>query len=156
MLTPRSANKKSIMKAIRKIIVLLTLLQASGCHENEMSEKGKDVKLLTETPWSHSVVTHATDGDLSDQYESFAIAFTKNPADGFEGTFVISNGGYAFPENSGKWKFNDDLDRIIFDSGRELSYQLVEGILSLDFTVSAPGGRVSGLSGHFVFELKPL
>jgi len=144
------------MKAVSKLIVLLALLQAVGCHENEISEKGKDSELLTESPWSHSVVTHATDGDLSAQYESFAISFTPNPADGFEGTFVISNGGYAFPENAGKWKFNDDLDRIIFDSGRELSYQLDQGNLKLDFTVSPPGGRVGGLSGHFVFELKPL
>ena len=56
----------------------------------------------------------------------------------------------------GKWKFNEHLDIIIFDSGREISYQVDESTLHLDLNVDTPGGRTNGLSGHFVFDLKPL
>lgn len=133
----------------------LTFLLIS-CNDEETNTKFQDVKFLTGSTWSHADVQHATDGDLSGQYENFAISFTKNTADGYEGTFIIANGGYAFPENTGKWKLNDDLDKIIFDSGRELQYDVEQTTLHLEFTVDAPGGRVSGLSGQFIFDLKPL
>ena len=127
-----------------------------SCNDDDANPKSQELRLLTASPWSHALVTHPTDGDLSDQYETFAISFSKNVEDGYDGTFIISNGGYAFPENTGKWRFNDSFDQIILDSGRELNYQLDESTLQLDFNVDAPGGRISGLSGHFVFDLTPL
>jgi hypothetical protein len=102
------------------------------------------------------VVTHGTDGDLSEQYADFVIGFSKTTASGFDGTFVVSNGGYAFPEDAGNWKFNDALTAIIIDSGRELEFELSKDNLILDFTVAPSGGRVDGISGQFTFELQPL
>ena len=131
-------------------------MQMFACDDDNVNPKSQDVQLITATPWSHALVTHSTDGDLSDQYENFVISFSKKSEDGYEGTYIISNGGHAFPENTGKWKFHDDLDRIVFDSGRQIQYDVSEDTLHLDFTVSAPGGRTNGLTGHFVFDLKPL
>jgi hypothetical protein len=147
---------KTIMKNILKISALLLVLQATSCDDNEVSPKSQEVNLLTASPWSHSTVIHATDGDLSEQYRNFVISFTNAPSSPFEGNFVVSNGGHAFPETTGKWKLNDDLTLIIFDSGRELNYDIDNNTLHLDFTVAPIGGRVAGLSGHFTFELKPL
>ena len=136
--------------------MLIGLVQMFGCDDDNASPKSQDVQLITATPWSHASVMNSTDGDLSDQYKNFVISFTKKPENGFEGTYIISNGGYAFPENTGKWKFHDDLDRIVFDSGRQIQYDVDKETLHFDFTVSASGGRVDGLSGHFIFDLKPL
>jgi hypothetical protein len=144
------------MKKILTLTMLMALAQMFACDDDNVNPKSQDVQLITATPWSHASVIHASDGDLSDQYENFAISFSKKSENGYEGTYIISNGGYAFPENTGLWKFHDDLDRIVFDSGRQIQYDVDENTLHLDFTVSAPGGRTNGLSGHFVFDLKPL
>jgi hypothetical protein len=143
------------MKKILTLTILIGLAQMFAC-DDDMNPKSQDVQLITATPWSHASVIHSTDGDLSDQYKNFAISFSKKSEDGYEGSYIISNGGYAFPENTGKWKFHEDLDRIVFDSGRQIQYDINDDILHLDFTVSAPGGRTNGLSGHFIFDLKPL
>jgi len=137
------------------LLALVSLLVSCNNDDN-VNPKSQEIVLIAATPWSHAEVVHATDGDLSDQYKNFAISFTKKAEDGYDGTFLISNGGYAFPENTGKWKFNDELNAIILDSGREIQYDVKEDALHLDFTVAAPGGRINGLSGHFVFDLKPL
>ena len=137
--------------------MLIGLAQMFAC-DDEVNPRSQDVQLITATPWSHASVINSTDGDLSDQYKNFVISFTNKAENGYEGTYVISNGGYAFPENTGKWKFHDELEnKIVFESGRQIQYDVTKESFQLDFTVAPPpGGRVDGLSGHFVFDLKPL
>jgi hypothetical protein len=145
------------MKNIITIVALGIILQFSACSEDEkVAPRTGTIDKLAETPWGDARVTHA-DGDLSAQYQYFAIAFTKQSSGAFDGQFVISNGGHAFPETSGRWRFNAELTQIIFDSGTTIDYQLNETSLTLDFTTPPPsGGRVKGLGGHFIFELKRL
>lgn len=145
------------MKKILTLLTFVSMLSVISCKDdNEPSKQDVNTKMLTASPWGNAQVTHTPDGDLSDQYTDFAIVFTSNASNGFDGTFVVSNGGYAFSENAGKWKFNNDFTKIIFDSEKELTIELDEDHLQLDFVVPAPGGKVSGLSGHFVFTLQPL
>lgn len=148
------------MKSLLKITsMLFVLLQLSGCGDdgNEKSKRELAIDMLTQSSWGHAQVTNTPDGDLSDQYENFVIAFSNNASGEFDGTYIISNGGYAFTENAGKWKLSDARDKITLDSGKEMDIQLEEDHLQLDFTVAAPGGgRAAGLSGHFVFDLQPL
>lgn len=144
------------MKNLFKITPLVILISLASCKDdNGPSKQDIKIEMLTGSSWGHAQVTH-TDGDLSDQYTDFAIVFTGNASDGFDGTFVVSNGGNAFAENSGKWKFNDDMTKITFDSEKELEFEVDEDHLTLDFIVPASGGRMAGLSGHFVFELQPM
>lgn len=145
------------MKNILKAILLLLTIQLAACSSDGGSD-GMDAKtkMLTAAPWGNAQVTHSPDGDLSDQYTDFAIMFTANSSDGFDGTFVVSNGGYAFSENAGRWRFNDDFTKIIFDSEKEMDIELSENHLQLDFIVAPAGGKVAGISGHFVFDLQPL
>lgn len=144
------------MKNLIKLTPLVLLISLASCKDgNEQSKQDTKTKMLTAASWGHAQVTH-TDGDLSDQYTDFAIVFTGNASDGFDGTFIVSNGGYAFEENAGQWKFNDDFTKIIFDSEKELEFELSEDLLTLDFIVPSQGGRAAGVSGHFVFELQPM
>ena len=146
------------MKNILKILTgLLIILQLSSCSEdNGKSKREVKADMLTEAPWGHAQVTHSPDGDLSSQYTNFMIVFSVAKADGFDGNYIISNGGYAFSETIGKWKFNDALDQIILDSGKPMDIQLDADYLQLDFVTTSAGGKMIGLSGHFVFDLQPL
>lgn len=141
------------MKNMFRLTILLALIQLSACSDDKDNGTDAQTKMLTAEPWSHAVVTHS-DGDLSDQYEDFVIVFTDNPSNGFDGTFIVSNGGYAFAETSGQWKFEGS--KIILDSGKEMEFELTENSLQLDFIVPPAGGKVAGISGHFVFDLQPL
>jgi hypothetical protein len=147
--------KSKIMKTFFNVILLLIVFQFSSCKEDSGEESSSQLKMLTATTWANAQVVH-DDGDLSDQYTNFAIAFTDNSSSGFDGTFVVSNGGYAFAENSGRWKFNDDFTQIIFDSGKEMDVELSEEHLRLEFTVATEGGKLNGTSGNFTFDLQPL
>ncbi len=144
------------MKNILKFTALLILLQMSACKDDNESGTDARTKMLTASPWGNAQVTHTPDGDLSDRYADFAIVFTDDASDGFDGTFVVSNGSYAFSENAGKWKFNDDFTQIILDSEKEMDFQLDESHLELNFIVPPAGGRVAGVSGQFTFDLLPL
>ena len=144
------------MKNIIKITALLFALHLSGCSDD--SEKGKQdemTKMLTASGWGHASVTHS-DGDLSDQYTHFSILFTDKKSGSSDGTYFISNGGHAFSETTGTWKFSDDQSQIILDSGKTMDIQLDDTHLQLDFTTGNPAMRTMGLSGHFIFDLQPL
>ena len=145
-----------MMKNILKLMTLGIMILLSGCNDDAPSKQSVKTKLLTSAPWAHAQVTHTTDGDLSNQYTNFAIAFTRNAANGFDGTFLVSNGGFAFSETSGNWKFSDDLAQIILDSGKTIDIQLDKEHLQLDFIVPPVGGKITGVSGHFIFDLQPL
>jgi hypothetical protein len=140
-------------KILNTMFPLLLLVMLVACHSDDAeSAFEKNVNALTSVAWTHPTVTNSADGDLSASYADFAILFTKQEANGFAGTFVISNGGYAFTEVTGRWKFNDALTELQFDSGKTMTFTVDENHLSLDFTVAPPtGGRTDGLSGHFVF-----
>ena len=146
---------KKTMKHILKLSALILLLATACKDDDEPSAKDVKLNMLTVSPWAHAQVTHA-DGDLSSQYTEFVISFSKNSSNGYDGMYVISNGGYAFTEDGGHWKFNANLDQIILDSGKVMDFVLEENHLQLDFNVANPGGRIEGVSGHFVFDLQPL
>lgn len=136
--------------------MLAMIVHLTACDDEPSSEVETKRSLLTTNTWGNPVVTHA-DGNLSNDYNDFVITFTTNPViSGYEGTYIVSNGSHAFGDPSGQWKLNDEQTLIIFDSGREIQFEVSEDRLKLDFTVTDSGGRLSGLSGHFVFELKPL
>lgn len=143
-------------KRILNLLVLSVLIGLSACKDDGPSQQDVMTNMLTANVWANAMVTHEVDGDLTFQYDNFAIQFTNQASDGFSGNFLVSNGGSAFPDVAGKWKFNSDMTHIVFDTGKEMVFELTDNTLELDFTVSATGGRVSGLDGHFIFELTPL
>ncbi len=148
------------MKNIQRILTLgvcLVLVQLAACKNDadEPTAREKAIATLTKASWGHAHVTHS-DGDLSDQYENFVIQFIKAPASGFDGTFIITAGGYAFAETAGRWKFNNGLDQISFDSGKVMAVALTVSDLQLEFYVAAPAAKAMGVSGNFVFNLQPL
>lgn len=143
------------MKHVLNLSAVLIIICLSACKDdsNEISASDKKINLLTAQSWGEATVSH-DDGDLSDQYLNFVIMFSKSPAEESEGTYMIANGSYAFSETIGTWRLSNDLTRIILDSGKEMEFTVSESGLQLAFTV-APSGKTTGVSGHFVFDLKP-
>ena len=145
------------MKNFVYLLPFFVLLMA--CSEDEkdenVSERDKVVNQITESTWVAEDVDHGTDGNLTDQYADFTIAFTKTKSTNFIGEYFVANGSYAFPDTFGKWSLSDDLKTVLFDNGQELAVEFENERMILDFTVSPPGdGRTTGLSGHFTFTLK--
>jgi hypothetical protein len=148
-----------MIKNILQLLFLVVMVQLIACKDDEPSTSDAKVEMLTAQTWGQPTVIHGTDGDLSDQYPDFAITFTNNPSAPFNGSYIVANGGHAFADATGKWKFNDDQTLIILGSGKEIAFELEATRLMLDFTVAeseGSGGRSNGLSGHFTFELKPI
>jgi hypothetical protein len=148
-----------MMKNIKLVSFLLMLAVAAACGDDEpggTDERTKKINALTVSPWVTVSVEHDTDGDLTFQYEDFSISFSKDPAAGAEGDYVVTNGGNAFPVPFGKWSLSDDLKTLSFTSGQELSIEsLTDGSLILNFVVEPnAGGRIEGVSGEFTFTLK--
>jgi hypothetical protein len=142
------------MKTIFNMLAVVMLLQLTACKDDDPNAHDQMINTLTKAPWVAVSVDHATDGDLTFQYEDFSMVFTKAAANSYDGEFYIANGGYAFPDAFGKWSLSDDNKTIIFDNGRELEATFSGDQLTLDFVVPPPtGGRVEGLSGHFTFLL---
>jgi hypothetical protein len=145
-----------MLKILYRIVMLVIIAQLAACSDESASATDTKHALLTSNTWGTPTVSHA-DGNLTQDYADFTITFTTNAViSGFDGTYIISNGGHAFTDPSGQWKFNEEQTLIVFDSGREIQFEVSEGLLKLDFTVADSGGRLNGLNGHFVFELKPI
>lgn len=134
-------------------VVLAALLIASCDKEKDVSPREQKITLLTADTWVTNQVLH-TDGDLTAKYKNFGIAFLKKQSSTFEGDYYIANGGYAFKETVGEWKFSDDLSKIVLSSGTEIDFTLTEQTLELKFFVAPGNGRVEGLNGNFTFILK--
>jgi hypothetical protein len=143
----------SRIKTFLTITVLATCLIFSCDKENEVSPREQKLELLTADAWITTQVLNI-DGDLTATYKNFSIAFLRKHGPDFEGDYYIANGGRAFKETMGEWKFNDDLTKIILSSGAEIEFTLTEDSLVLKFFVAPVNGRVEGLSGNFTFILK--
>ena len=144
------------MKNILNFVSVIALVILISCNDSgETPKQDATTKMLTATSWGHAEVTHS-DGDLSDQYENFMILFTSNASNGYNGTFIVANGGNAFTETTGSWKFSSDKSQIILDSEKAIDYTVTQNSLVLEFTVAAPNGKAAGVSGHFTFELQPM
>jgi hypothetical protein len=137
------------------LIMLITSSAFFKCTtEDDLSRKDEKIEMLTRAPWVADNVSNDADGDLTFQYTNFVIAFVRNGDGSFDGDYYLSEGGHAFPEPYGKWKFSDDLDELIFSTGREMGADLSEDNLTLTFYLAPVDGRVKGLSGDFTFRLK--
>jgi hypothetical protein len=126
----------------------------TACADTEMSKRDAKIKQLTRAPWFPESVVHEADGDLTHQYETLAFSFTKNGSADFDGEYFVVNGGVAFPDAVGKWKFSDSLSTIILNNGQEVDAVVKDNALTLAVVVlPASGGRVQSVTGRLTFRL---
>ncbi len=140
-------NKLRFYKSFFMLTVSLTsLINLSGCDDEELTEAEKTIKLLGGS-WSISSVT--VDGqDQTDLFTGFTISFT-------EKTFATINGGPTWAAN-GSFEFTDGnarqmqrVDGLIVDID-ELSENSLKLSLQWDETLFEPG-RTQSISGDHVF-----
>lgn len=147
------------MKRIVMYASLFLAVIVSACKSDD--KEGTDphaekIGLVTSGVWQAESVIHSTDGDLTFQYEDFTITFTNNATSGSDGDFLVQNGGNAFPDASGKWSLNSDLNTISLSNGQDMTIEnLSSQSLVLKFIVApSAGGRIEGVSGEFTFHLE--
>jgi hypothetical protein len=146
---------KNNMKTPKLLLALLALFGYNQCAEDHhVTLKESQIRMLTSNVWIPALVENSSDGDLTFQYTDFAIAFIKSDKQGFDGDYYLSGGGNAFKELFGKWRFNDDLTKLVLQNGREMDLELSSNALTLSFYQAPVNGRVQGLSGVFTFHLK--
>jgi len=145
------------MKSIKFTAIFILLAASfSQCSKDDPSAKSRKISILTSDVWITESVTNSADGDITFQYTDFAIAFVKDGEAGFDGEYYLTGGGIAFPELTGKWKFNKNLNQLILQNGREMDIVVSSNALELSFHIEPSGGRIRGLSGDFIFKLKKI
>jgi hypothetical protein len=146
------ARKKSNMKSVFILLLFIFILLIQCAKDHDPSARERDIKLLTGGVWVVESVTSDVDGDLTIQYPDLMITFLTNGKDGFDGDYYIAGGGRAFPDAFGKWKLDQKLTKLVFNSGREIDFTITENNLTLSFYLEGPtDGRTTGISGDFTF-----
>jgi hypothetical protein len=136
---------------ITLIAIAFTFLQ---CSKDDSGVKEEKINMLTSGAWVPGSVINSEDGDLTSEYRDFTIIFLKTSDSLFDGDYYVSQGGRAFPESHGSWKFGSDLSALHFSDGREVELEVSNESLTLELNITPSGGRVKGLSGGFTFNLK--
>ena len=147
-------NKMAYSLLIIYIVTMIVLILTVGC-SSKVQPSVEDMQLQKMLgTWKPSSVQ--VDGtDISDQYTDFTITFFKS---GNSKEMVATNPGHAFYAGTDVWVFatSSQASKIIRSSdGIEMSVKVDQTNLQLVFNVPQPstGGRVSGMSGNFTFNL---
>ena len=155
------------MKTYLKYIYFLALIAAAitFSHCGGGDEPGPDQKAAAEEQLerisgSWDLVSVSQDGtDVSADYTGFTLTMSGNLTTNKEnvnGTYSSTNGGQVFP-SAGSWAFAPANvgSQIILDNDLTVNYSFSGNNLVLQYTFSAPGGRVQVLNGQYRWELSP-
>mgnify|MGYP001804287293 CR=1 FL=1 len=131
------------------ILIFLSLPSFTGCSDDDsgFSAEQQRINELTAT-WNVDQVRN-DNNNVTDQFTGFTLTVTS------EQNFATLNGGNAWP-SSGSWTFNgDNLEELLRND--EVIVTIVKvskSELDLRFAINTlPGGRTSGVTGQFFFEL---
>jgi uncharacterized protein YndB with AHSA1/START domain len=88
--------------------------------------------------------------DVSEDWASFELTFTDG---GY--TSTNANAAEVWP-GSGTWSFaTDDVTTLLRNDGTEITVNVTENALLMQFTYSSTGGRLDGTDGNWVFNMIP-
>ena len=147
-------NKMAYSLLIIYILIMTVLIFTVGCSSKvQPSMEDQQLQKMLGTWKATSVQVDGT--DITDQYTDFTLTIFKN---GNTKEMVATNPGYAFYAGVDVWVFasSSQASKMIRSSdGIEMNIQFNQSTLTLTFNVPQPsnGGRVSGMSGNFTFNL---
>jgi len=135
-------------------LTLIAGLFISSCNDNTVTPPTDEelrIEELTGT-WvldAGSNVVTVAGRDVSADWAGFALtlngmAYSSTGADSPE----------VWPAN-GTWEFGSDVNKLVRNDGIEMSISVTETSFSIQFDFSAPGGRLTGIEGTWVFKLVP-
>lgn len=146
---------------MRKLIYATYILIALGiflvgCKDDDptIRETTTDALINNNKPWIISGGSVTLDGDdVSNSFEGFEISFAQT-------TYTSSNGGDIWPEAiDAPWSFKgtDEGDASTIIRSDQIEVQIVvtkESQLLLTFTFYDVNGRINGISGNYIFDLR--
>lgn len=145
-------DSKHLLRSRQSHIIMLffvfTTLIFSGCKKGDDPDPAAEKFKQLSGVWRLGTVTN--DGlDVTTQYNGFTLTINANK------TFSTTNGNNPWPA-SGTLEFtNADLDQWLRSDGTEITIQnSTASVLVLSMTQSSiTNGRISGVTGQFVFSL---
>lgn len=130
------------------LVVVFTTLFFSSCKKGDDPDPAAEKFKQLSGVWRLGTVTN--DGlDVTTQYDGFTLTINANK------TFSTTNGNNPWPA-SGTLEFTSaDLDHWLRSDGAEITIQnATASTLVLSMTQSSiANGRISGVTGQFVFSL---
>ena len=140
-----------------KIVYMLAIMFASAiiisCDKNEPKVKTAEEKqtdLLSKT-WVVDAVNFDQDFetyDRTDEWPSFELTFSNGAF-----TTELSSFPDVWPA-AGTWSFKDgDLNTIVRGDGIEMTINVTESSLTMEFPYPSDGGRVAGIDGDWRFDM---
>lgn len=156
-------------------LALLCLFLLFSCKEDNGDDPGPQppdgeteaeiqLGLLTDQTWVPGTITK--DGtDLTEKYPYFAdftLSFSGNiNSDGSNvtnGTYDTNDEGSVLPD--GSWEFGTNAETTLiltdnFNGQTEVTYNVKQSSLRLQFTRDDSNGRTEAVSGQYVFDLVP-
>ena len=88
--------------------------------------------------------------DVTEDWAAFELTLTDG---GF--TSANANSAEVWPPN-GTWSFaTDDVTTLVRGDGVEITVNVTETALLMQFTYSSSGGRLDGIDGNWVFNMTP-
>ena len=119
----------------------------------EPTEEEVKLESLSTSTWIYSSVT--LDGvEPPIDFSAFTITLSNN----FTYSITGNPANTPWPSTSGEWDFKtDDLNTVIRQpDGVEITTTVTDTSLKLEFDYTPPtGGRVSGITGRWVFNMIP-
>ncbi len=142
------------------LVTLLAVALLNGCKKKEEPTKSDEEIQLEKLSKTWALGT----GSDAVTYEGTPVA-----TDWAGFTLTLGNKTYssanAFSPDiwpaSGSWDFGKNTDGstnvnvMVRDDGTEISIQVTDTSLKLQFTYSATGGRLTGIEGDWVFDMVP-
>jgi hypothetical protein len=142
------------------IVIIAGVALISGCNKDvtpEVSEHDKQVELLANT-WTVKGEAKSVTLDGADEnmyWPNFQITFTREKT--YSATNISPDRNGTVWSESGTWDFKSptDLSTIVRDDDTEIDITVDPASLTMLFDYVAPGGRVSGIGGAWVFKMQP-
>ncbi len=113
-------------------------------------EKQTDLLVKGNQAWSTNGGAVTLDGDPADGWGNFTLNFT-------DGSYSTTGSpSPAVWPSSGTWEFiNDDPGKIRRSDGREMTVDVVNNTLTIEFVAPwGVNGRIKSLGGNYKFTLK--
>lgn len=136
-------------------LALIFSVAISGCKRKTTPEPTPEEKQLDKLAKTWVIATGANavtinTVDVSSDWTNFELTFT-------DGGYTTLNTFSAdvWP-NSGTWEFAvDDVNTLIRDGGLNISINVTDNALLMQFNYALPGGRIEGVEGDWIFNMVP-
>jgi hypothetical protein len=137
---------KTIRILIPSLVILVVIMGLSGCHKDSPTPSEVNKKILSAHDWNLQTLS-VDEVDKTSLYPGMTLSFTAT-------SYATTHGAPVWPA-SGTWSFaNSEATHVTRDDGMDITVEAISDtqlVLSMNWSKTTYGGRVSSIAGHHVF-----